>query len=132
MAGETFNTNSVIWSDPKQLADKAAEDETVSWSDWAKEAAAATVDIGAGAATLADTYAGNATTRRVRQSLNETSAGLREGQSAAAKRARDATFNPWSDDPTVYGEGIGRSIGMKTMSALPSLVLSVLPAGLVA
>ena len=51
MAGETFNTKSVMWSDPKQLADKAAEDETVSWSDWAKEAAAATVDIGAGAAT---------------------------------------------------------------------------------
>lgn len=107
------------------------EDDAVDWSDWAKGIAAGAVNTAAGGAALTEYVTDGKYGGETRRYLDKTSEGIMDTTSPAFRRSANAAFLPGEGERSVLDEGIGRSIASKTIMATPSIVASIVPAGLV-
>jgi hypothetical protein len=107
------------------------EDDAVDWADWAKGIAAGAVNTAAGGAALTEYVTDGKYGGETRRYLDKTSEGIMDTTSPAFRRSANAAFLPGEGERSVWDEGIGRSIASKTIMATPSIVASIVPAGLV-
>lgn len=106
------------------------EDKAVSWGDYGRAIGSGAVGIGTGLAALTEYATEGAVGGETRKALSKVSEDLVGGMSPNARRAYGAAFIPTEGEQSVLEAGVGRSLGLKSAAALPSLIAAIIPAGI--
>lgn len=106
------------------------EDKAVSWGDYGRAVGSGAVGIGTGLAALTEYATEGAVGGETRKALSKVSEDLVGGMSPNARRAYGAAFIPTEGEQSVLEAGVGRSLGLKSAAALPSLIAAIIPAGI--
>jgi hypothetical protein len=109
---------------------ESTDEDQVSWSDWGKAVGAGAVGVAGSLAGAAEYVTQGEVGGDTRRALGKVSEDIMKSTSPAMRQASDADFLPGGDNETVLDVGVGRSLGAKSMQALPSLIASLVPAGL--
>ena len=104
-------------------------DYETSWSDYGRAITSGGAGVVSGLAGGAEYLTGGALGGDTRRYFGEISDEQVKAMSPAGRRAIQAEFLPEQGGVSVF-ENLSSSLGLKTVSALPSLVASIIPAGI--
>ena len=105
------------------------EDYETSWSDYRRALVSGGAGVVSGLAGGAEYLTGGALGGDTRRYFGEISDDQIKAMSPVGRRAIQAEFLPEEGEASVF-DNFASSLGLKTVSALPSLVSSIVPAGL--
>ena len=105
------------------------DDKSVSLGDYGRAIGVGAVGIATGAAALTEYATSGKVGGDARRSLEKTSEEISEGMGPRAQRAMSAEFFPDAGKQSILDD-FGASLGLKSVASLPSVVASIIPAGL--
>lgn len=106
------------------------EDEAATWADYGNAMAGAAADMGAGLAALSEWSGVIPGAADARKAFSDIADEQYDQITPVGKRQLSAEFLPSEGEDSVLDAGLTGSLGIKSAAMLPSLIVSLIPAGI--